>query len=57
VALQACFANLAGVLAPVVIGYVVKASSWYLAFVLTASVSLVGIATFLLFGKAERQID
>lgn len=57
VALQACFANLAGVLAPVVIGYVVKASSWYLAFVLTASVSLVGIVTFLLFGKAERQID
>lgn len=57
VALQACFANLAGVLAPVVIGYVVKVSSWYLAFVLTASVSLVGILTFLFFGKAERQID
>jgi len=57
VALQACFANLAGVLAPVVIGYVVKVSSWYLAFVLTASVSLVGILTFVFFGKAERQID
>jgi sugar phosphate permease len=57
VALQACFANLAGVLAPVVIGYVVKASSWYIGFVLTAAISVLGIVTFLLLGKAERQLD
>jgi ACS family glucarate transporter-like MFS transporter len=57
VALQNSFANMAGILAPVVIGYVVKATTWQTAFVLTALVSTVGIVTFLLFGKAEKQID
>jgi MFS family permease len=57
VALQNCFANMAGILAPVVIGYVVKASAWQTAFVVTALVSAAGILTFLVLGKAERQID
>ena len=57
VALQNCFANMAGILAPVVIGYVVKVSTWQTAFVLTAVVSSVGILMFLVLGKAERQID
>jgi MFS transporter, ACS family, D-galactonate transporter len=57
VALQACFANMAGILAPVVIGYVVKVSSWQTGFLLTALITLAGIGTFLIFGKAEKQID
>ena len=57
VALQNCFANMAGILAPVVIGYVVKVSTWQTAFALTAVVSSVGILMFLVLGKAERQID
>ena len=57
VAVQACLANFAGVLAPVVIGYLAKSAGWNTAFLLTAGISGCGILAFLLFGTAERQIE
>ena len=57
VGIQSAIANLAGVLAPVVIGYLVKSFGWASAFWLTAAVSTCGIVVFLLFGKAERLVE
>lgn len=53
-AVQNAFANLSGVIAPAVVGYLVKAQGWQSAFNLTAAVCLGGIAAYLLFGNAER---
>ncbi|MFS8082693.1 MAG: MFS transporter [Ginsengibacter sp.] len=53
VGIQASFANLAGVLAPVVSGYLMKMYSWNAVFALTAGIGFVGAAAYLLFGRAE----
>jgi MFS transporter, ACS family, D-galactonate transporter len=57
VGVQACIANLAGVVAPVAIGYVARSGGWSMSFALTAAVTAVGIVSFALFGSAERVID
>ncbi|MBI3665006.1 MAG: MFS transporter [Acidobacteria bacterium] len=57
VGMQNSVANLAGVLAPVVIGYVVKVSGWNTAFWLTAAINGLGALAFWVFGKAERLVD
>jgi MFS family permease len=57
VGIQSSVANLAGVLAPVVIGYLVKDFGWNSAFWLTAAVSAAGIIVFLLLGRAEKLVD
>jgi ACS family glucarate transporter-like MFS transporter len=57
VAIQNCFANLAGVLVPVIVGYGVKISGWASAFWLTAAVICIGILLFLMFGRSERLVD
>lgn len=57
VGLQSAIANVAGILAPVVIGYLVKGFGWPSAFWLTAAVSAAGIVVFLAFGNAERLVD
>jgi len=57
VGVQACIANLAGVLAPVAIGYVARSGGWTLAFALTAAITAAGILAFALFGTAERVIE
>ena len=55
--IQNCFANFAGVLVPVIVGYVVKISNWGSAFWVTAAVSWLGISLYLLFGKSEKLLD
>ena len=55
--IQNCFANLAGVMVPVIVGYGVKIIGWTSAFWLTAAVSWIGISLFLVFGKSERLVD
>jgi MFS family permease len=57
VGVQACIANLAGILAPVAIGYVVRSGGWSMAFALTGAIIGGGILSFALFGSAERAID
>ena len=57
VGIQNAIANVAGVLAPVVVGYLVKGAGWPSAFWLTAAVSVFGITAYLLFGKAEKLVD
>jgi dipeptide/tripeptide permease len=57
VGVQACIANLAGILAPVAIGYVARSGGWSMAFALTAAIIAGGIVSFALFGSAERAID
>jgi ACS family D-galactonate transporter-like MFS transporter len=57
VGVQACIANLAGILAPVAIGYVARSGGWSMAFALTAAIIGGGIVSFGLFGSAERAID
>jgi MFS transporter, ACS family, D-galactonate transporter len=57
VGLQACIANLAGILAPVAIGYVARSGGWSMAFALTAAIIAGGIITFAVFGSAERVVD
>jgi sugar phosphate permease len=57
VGMQNAFANLAGVLAPVVVGYLVRYLGWSAAFFLAAAVSALGILAYLLFGKAERMAE
>lgn len=57
VGIQSAVANLAGVLAPVIIGYLVKSFGWASAFWLTAAVSAMGILAFLSFGRAEKLVD
>ena len=55
--IQNCFANFAGVLVPIVVGYAVKISGWGSAFWISAAVSWLGIAFFLIFGKLEKLLD
>jgi sugar phosphate permease len=57
VGIQNALANVAGVLAPVIVGYIVKASGWNGAFWLTAAICVLGISVYLLFGKAEKLVD
>lgn len=49
---QNTFANLSGILAPVVIGYLVKANGWPAAFAATAAVVAVGVICYALRGRA-----
>jgi sugar phosphate permease len=55
--IQNCFANLSGVIVPVIVGYGVKISGWNSAFWLTAAVSWIGVLFFVVFGKAEKLVD
>jgi MFS family permease len=55
--IQNCFANLAGVIVPVVTGYVAKAFGWQLVFWLIAGVILTGGFVYILLGRAEKLID
>jgi len=57
VGIQNAFANLAGIIAPVLIGYLVKDWGWNSAFWITALMCTAGILTYLAFGKAEKLID
>lgn len=57
VAVQNGFANVAGILAPVIIGYVVKDAGWSPAFWLTAGVMALGALMFLVFGTTDRLVD
>jgi len=57
VGMQNAFANLAGVLAPVVVGYMVRLLGWSSAFFLTAGVTGIGVLAYLFLGKAERMAD
>jgi MFS transporter, ACS family, D-galactonate transporter len=57
VGFQNCFANLAGISAPVVTGYLVQSTGWLSVFWLTTAVGLAGIGGFMLFGKTEPIID
>jgi dipeptide/tripeptide permease len=50
---QNTFANLAGILAPVVIGYLVKGVGWPAAFTVTALVIAGGVFTYALLGSTE----
>lgn len=54
VGVQNSIANLSGVFAPVVTGYLAATNGWSSAFSCTAAVSGVGIGLYLLMGKAER---
>ena len=49
---QNTFANLSGILAPVVIGYLAKTNGWPAAFTVTALVVAAGIACYALRGRA-----
>jgi MFS transporter, ACS family, solute carrier family 17 (sodium-dependent inorganic phosphate cotransporter), other len=51
---QNAFANLAGIIAPVATGYLVRALGWYSAFWLTAAIVLAGVMPYLLVGRADR---
>jgi dipeptide/tripeptide permease len=53
VGVQACVANLAGIIAPVAVGYIARSGRWDIAFFLTAFISGCGIVAFLLFGTSE----
>ena len=54
VGVQNTIANLSGVLAPVITGYLAARYSWTAAFSATAAVCCIGILAYLLMGKAER---
>lgn len=49
---QNTFANLSGILAPVVIGYLVKENGWPAAFTATAAVVAIGVACYAMRGRA-----
>jgi MFS family permease len=51
---QNTFANLAGILGPVVIGYLVRSSGWPAAFTVTALVVAGGVACYALRGNRDR---
>ncbi len=53
IGVQNSIANLSGVLAPVVTGYLAARYSWHAAFLVTALVCLVGIVAYLAMGRAE----
>ncbi|MFN8008854.1 MAG: MFS transporter [Terriglobia bacterium] len=55
--IQNCFGNFAGVLVPVIVGYVVKISNWGNAFWVTAAVTWLGIMVYAIFGKSEKLLD
>jgi sugar phosphate permease len=57
VGFQNCFANLAGISAPVITGYLVQSTGWMSVFWLATAVGALGIGAFLLFGKAEPITD
>jgi MFS family permease len=57
VGIQSAVANLAGVLAPVLVGYLVKSFGWSPAFWVTAGISGLGVLAFLSFGRAEKLVD
>jgi MFS family permease len=57
VGVQNCIANLAGILAPVVTGYLAATHGWSAAFACTAVASALGISAYLLMGKVERIIE
>jgi ACS family sodium-dependent inorganic phosphate cotransporter len=57
VGIQNAIANIAGVLAPVTVGYIVKIWTWDAAFWLTAFISVVGVSTYLVLGRAEKLLD
>ena len=57
VGFQNCFANIAGITAPVITGYLVQSSGWSSVFWLSTAVGLGGVAGFLLFGRAEQITD
>ena len=53
VGVQSCVANLAGVIAPVAVGYIARSGGWDMAFLLTALISGFGILAFLALGTSE----
>jgi MFS family permease len=53
VGVQSCVANLAGVIAPVAVGYIARSGGWDMAFLLTALISGCGILAFLALGTSE----
>lgn len=57
VGFQNCFANIAGITAPVLTGYMVQSIGWSAVFWLSTVVSFLGISGFWLFGKAEPIIE
>jgi len=57
VGFQNCIANFAGILVPVITGYVVKVSGWPAAFWLAASVCSMGFLSYVLFGQAKKLVD
>ena len=53
-AVQNAFANVAGIIAPAAIGYLVaRPGGWPLAFAVTAGVSMLGATAYLVLGRAE----
>ncbi|MBL8291413.1 MAG: MFS transporter [Bryobacterales bacterium] len=52
-AIQNAFANLAGIAAPVTVGYLAKSYGWHAPFWLTAAIALFGITAYLRYGRAE----
>ena len=57
VGLQNCVANFAGILVPVVTGYVVKVSGWHSAFWLAAAVCALGFIAYIFFGQARQLVN
>jgi sugar phosphate permease len=57
VAVQNTAANFAGILVPVVTGYLAKTVGWHAAFWLTAAISGGGILMYLLFGQAKKLVE
>ncbi|HLJ85219.1 MAG TPA: MFS transporter [Candidatus Angelobacter sp.] len=55
VGVQNSIANLSGVLAPVITGYLATSTGWMAAFSCTAAVCAFGITCYWLMGKAERR--
>jgi len=55
--IQNCFANLAGVLVPVITGYVAQSFGWNWMLWLLAGVIFVGGLTYIMLGKAQKLID
>lgn len=52
--IQSAFANIAGIVAPVAVGYLVKAFGWTSPFALTAAIALLGVAVYTRYGSAGR---
>jgi len=57
VGVQNSIANLAGILGPVVTGYLAASRGWSAAFACTAIASGLGISAYLVMGKVERVIE